>query len=80
MSIAGFDVGNDTSVVALARRKGIDVVRARVPRPPPPRPWRRPRAHSLAGRKVIWKLTGPATLRCLLPDTGPAADADGTPH
>jgi heat shock protein 4 len=26
MSVAGFDVGNDTSVVALARRKGIDVV------------------------------------------------------
>ena len=29
MSIAGFDVGNDTSVVALARRKGIDVVSGR---------------------------------------------------
>ena len=27
--MAGFDVGSDTSVVALARRKGIDVVRAR---------------------------------------------------
>lgn len=26
MSVAGFDVGNDTSCVALARKRGIDVV------------------------------------------------------
>ena len=26
MSVVGFDVGNDTSCVALARKRGIDVV------------------------------------------------------